>query len=99
MALDGSPVCPRNFANVEELVVASRDDAILDVGPLDVVSVFCSEQSTSQSRKWTGNIIILELVHLPAGDFDAIICRGNILARLDELGILPGKRVERVDEL
>ena len=95
----GTYICPWNLSDVEKLVIAACYDAILDVGSLDVVSIICGEQSTSEGWKGAGNVVVFELVHLPAGDCDTIICRRSVIARFDEFGALFGERVERMDEL
>lgn len=87
-------VGPRNLADVEELVIATYDDPILDIGTFCFVGIFSCEETTRKGGKRAGNIVIFELVHFPAGNLDRIICGCFIVGTLDELWFLRREVIE-----
>ena len=87
-------VGPRNLADVKELVIATYDDPILYIGTFCFVGIFSCEEPTGKGRKRAGDIVIFELVHLPAGNLDRIICGCFIVGTLDEFWFLRRELVE-----
>jgi hypothetical protein len=88
-------ICPRNLSDVKKLVVSSCDDSISGSTVLLLRLVFPNgEKTPCESRKGRWDIVILELVHLPALDRDLWYRRRGILDRLDEFGRFFVKRVE-----
>ena len=74
---------PRNFADIEELVITSNDDAVLFPPTSPAMAYLSCEQTTSESRKWGRDVVVFELVHLPALNGHLWDIRGYIVRALD----------------
>ena len=65
--------CPRYFTYVEKLVVSSGHNLVCFASfsfLLGIVRYLSSKQTSCKRRKWRWNIVVLELIHLPAADLD-----------------------------
>ena len=90
-------VCPRDLSDVKKLVVSSCDDSISRSTVLLLrlrLVLPNGEKTPCEGREGRWDVVILELVHLPALDRDVWYRRRGILNRLDEFGRSFVKRVE-----
>ena len=91
---------PWDFAYIEELVVTSNDNPVflLFARAFPTLVRLSCEQAASESWERGWDIVVLELVHLPAPDGHLWGFRGDIFRTFDQLWIILGDPYQLVDE-
>lgn len=90
-------ICPRDLADVEELVVAPGDDLMAGVVVV-VVGEIAGEEASGEGGEGRGDVVVAELVHGPAGERDGGVGGDGEGPGTDELGGAAGQTGEGEDE-
>ena len=91
---------PRDFANIEELVIASNDNTVLFLftRAFPALLHLCCEQTAGQSWERGRDAVVLGLAHLPAPNGHLWGLRGDIVRALDQFWVLLRDPYQFVDE-